>query len=236
MKRHLATLLVIIGLFAAACSSAAGSATDEQAAPPPAPVATTSTTTTVAPSPSTEPPPTTSTTKPVSPLAERVTQLDSAVYDPADHTDDQPEPTSISIGAIDVAGAPVVDVGVEANGDMEIPGAEAVGWYRFNPAPGEEGSSVLAAHIAYNGRNGVFRYLADVATGDTVTIGYDDGTETTFEIVEVAQYDKQALPFDRIFAKDGDPVLTLITCGGEFNPSLRSYEDNIVAYAVPVTS
>jgi hypothetical protein len=39
---------------------------------------------------------------------------------------------------------------------------------------------------------------------------------------------------DRIFAKDGDPVLTLITCGGDFNRSLRSYEDNVVTYAVPI--
>jgi LPXTG-site transpeptidase (sortase) family protein len=236
MNRYLATILVTIGLLAAACSSAVGSTTDDQASAPPAPVATTTTTTAVPPSTSAAPESTMSAPTSLSPLADRVTELGSARYDPAEHTDDEPVPTSISIGSIGVAGAPVVDVGVEADGDMEIPGAEAVGWYRFNPTPGEQGSAVLSAHIAYNGRNGVFRYLSDVAAGDRVTIGYDDGSEATFEVVEVAQYDKQALPLDRIFAKDGDPVLTLITCGGEFNPSLRSYEDNFVAYAVPVTS
>ena len=172
----------------------------------------------------------------VSPLAERTSAIGSAIYDPDEHTDDFPTPVSISIESLDVTAATVVDVGVETNGDMEIPGADAVGWYRFNPKPGQEGSSVLAAHIAWNGTNGVFRYLADVEDGDRVTIGYDDGSAATFEIVEVSQYDKQSLPLDRIFAKDGDPVLTLITCGGDFNRSLRSYEDNIVAYAVPVTS
>ena len=30
--------------------------------------------------------------------------------------------------------------------------------------------------------------------------------------------------------------ITLITCGGDFNPSVGSYEDNVVAYAVPVTT
>jgi len=117
---------------------------------------------------------------------------------------------------------------------MELPGADAVGWYRYNPKPGEPGSSVLSAHISYNGTNGVFRYLSDVETGDVVTIGYEDGSSASFEIVEVAQYDKQELPLERIFDKDGDPVLTLITCGGDFNSSLRSYEDNLVAYAAPI--
>ena len=170
----------------------------------------------------------------VSPLAARVTPIGSAAYDPAEHRNDAPVPTSISIDEINVASAPVVDVGVEDNGDMELPGAEAVGWYRYNAIPGEPGSSVLSAHISYNGSNGVFRYLSDVEPGDVVSVGYDDGSAATFEVVEVAQYDKQELPLDRIFDKDGGPVLTLITCGGDFNSSLRSYEDNFVAYAVPI--
>ena len=45
---------------------------------------------------------------------------------------------------------------------------------------------------------------------------------------------KDELPVDRVFSKDGDPVLTLITCGGDFNRSLRSYSDNVVAYAEPI--
>jgi LPXTG-site transpeptidase (sortase) family protein len=163
-----------------------------------------------------------------------VTPVGSAEYDPAEHNNDAPAPVSISINEINVDNAPVVDVGVEENGDMELPGAEAVGWYRYNATPGEAGSSVLSAHISYNGTNGVFRYLSDVEPGDVVTIGYDDGSTGTFEVFEVAQYDKQELPLDRIFDKDGDPVLTLITCGGDFNSSLRSYEDNFVAYAVPI--
>ena len=188
------------------------------------------TTTTVPPA---EEQPATS-TRSTSTLADVVVPLESARYDPADHGDDRAVPTSISIEGIGVTGAPVNDVGVEENGDMEIPGADNVGWYRFNPTPGEPGSSVLAAHISYNGEPGVFRYLDDVEIGERVVVTFDDGTSTEFEIIELAQYDKQELPDDRVFAKDGDPVLTLITCGGDFNRSLRSYEDNVVAYAIPV--
>ena len=63
---------------------------------------------------------------------------------------------------------------------------------------------------------------------------FDDGTEQAYEVVEMAQYGKSELPFDRVFAKDGPPVITLITCGGDFQTDVSSYADNVVAYAVPV--
>jgi len=229
MKLPAAIMLLLVALVGAACGTASADSVGE------APATTTTratpvTTTTTAPVDE----PTTTTTPPRSTLADAVVPLGSAQYNPEDHVDDRAVPTSISIEGIGVAGAPVVDVGVEENGDMEIPGADRVGWYRFSPTPGEPGSSVLAAHISYNREPGVFRHLDDVEIGERVVVAFDDGTSTEFEIVELAQYDKEELPDDRVFAKDGDPVLTLITCGGDFNRSLRSYEDNVVAYAVPV--
>jgi LPXTG-site transpeptidase (sortase) family protein len=226
MTFRIALIAFVLGLFAAAC----GTAGDDQ---PDAPVQTT-TTVAVEPSVTTAPNRATSTTVPLSPLAGQTTSLGSALYDETDHKSDQTVPVAITIDRIGVDRAPVLSVGVADNGDMEIPGADGVGWYRYNPTPGAEGSSVLAAHIAYRGTPGVFRYLADTDVGDIVVIDYDDGTSARFEIVEVAQYNKGDLPKDRIFAKTGDPVLTLITCGGEFNRALRSYYDNIVAYAVPL--
>ena len=176
------------------------------------------------------------TTVPRSDLSYRIQPLDSALYDASEHRGGGPVPASVSIDGIDVFAAPIVPVGVEESGDMEIPDADGVGWYRFNPRPGQPGSAVLAAHISFNGKPGVFRNLAEVAVGDLVSVGYEDGSEAIFEIIERAQYDKQELPFDRVFAKEGRAILTLITCGGDFNRSLRSYEDNVVAYAVPVAA
>ena len=226
MKFPAAIVLLLIALIGAACSPAS----DEGPATTTTVAASVTTTTTV---PAEEQPPAAS-TRSASTLADAVVPLESALYDVEEHVDDRAVPTSISIEGIGVAEAPVNDVGVEENGDMEIPGADNVGWYRFNPTPGESGSAVLAAHISFNGEPGVFRYLADVEIGERVLVAFDDGTESEFEIVELAQYDKQELPDDRVFAKDGDPILTLITCGGDFNRSLRSYDDNIVAYAIPV--
>jgi hypothetical protein len=38
---------------------------------------------------------------------------------------------------------------------------------------------------------------------------------------------------DAAGARDGDPQLVLITCGGEFDTEARSYADNVVAFARP---
>ncbi len=232
MKRRLALIILAVGLVLSACTSATSEGPSEGAAPA-------ITTTTVAPASTTTdafPSETPTTTDGRSPLAELVSPIGSAAYDPRDHVDNRPVPTSISIDEIGVVEAPVLDVGVEPDGDMEIPGASDVGWYRFNPTPGDPGSAVLAAHIQYNGKPGVFRYLSDVEVGDEVVVHFDDGSRTGFQVVELAQYDKDELPTDRVFAKDGAPMLTLITCGGDFNRSLNSYEDNVVAYAVPISA
>ncbi len=130
--------------------------------------------------------------------------------------------------------ATVIDVGVEENGDMEIPPADEVGWYGFGPTPGDVGSSVLAAHIAFDGQDGVFVNLDKLELGSIITVSYDDGTTADFEAVSKEQYEKEQLPRDSIFARDGDPQLVLITCGGDFNRQVRSYEDNVVIYANPI--
>lgn len=165
-------------------------------------------------------------------LSERTNDLGSALFEPP--SDPAPTPVGLSIESIGVVAAPVVDVGVEPNGEMEIPGATEIGWYRYGPTPGDAGSAVLAAHIAFNGRDGVFRDLDDIEVGAIVEIRYEDGSSQRFRVIETAQYAKDELPVDRIFAKAGAPQLTLITCGGDFNRSLRSYSDNVVAYAEPI--
>lgn len=149
-----------------------------------------------------------------------------------------PLPTRITIDDISIT-APIAPVGyVPETNEMEVPTShDLVGWYEFGPTPGSpEGSSVLAAHVDYNGRKGVFFDLSSIDVGSLITVDFDDGTERRFTVVGGQQYDKETLPVDDIFAKSGDPVLTLITCGGAFDSSARSYEDNVVVYAVPVDS
>jgi LPXTG-site transpeptidase (sortase) family protein len=132
--------------------------------------------------------------------------------------------------------APIIEAGVEDNGEMEVPdNVTEVAWYKFGSSPGEAGSAVLAAHVDLAGRGpGVFFDLRSLEPGSLIYIHYTDGTTQAFRAEARTVYEKSALPTDAIFSRSGPAVLTLITCGGDFNRSIRSYERNVVVYAVPI--
>ncbi len=143
-------------------------------------------------------------------------------------------PTALRIESVGID-APVRSVGIDPAGEFELPPGSEIGWYRFGPAPGADGSAVLAAHVDWNGRPGAFFELQETTIGDRVTVSYDDGSEASFVVVDVHRHAKSELPLDTVFERTGPPRLTLITCGGDFNPQLRSYEDNLVVIAEPAT-
>ncbi len=147
-------------------------------------------------------------------------------------------PVRIRVGDIAVD-APVVPVGVDAAGQMEVPvDVATIGWYRFGPGPGAAaGSSVLSGHVddSVQGR-GAFYALTDLGEGDRVEVDLADGGVVAYEVTRVERVDKAELPVDRLFARDGAPVLTLVTCGGEFDTARRSYRLNVVVTAEPVVA
>jgi hypothetical protein len=146
-----------------------------------------------------------------------------------------PIPVRLRISAAGVD-APIVPVGVVGHSSrMQIPSdVNVVGWYRFGPSPGGAGSAVLVGHVDSSAQgSGAFFHLQALQPGSIVAVRYADGRDASFRVVGRRTYQKNDLP-SRLFVRSGSPVLTLITCGGPFNPVTRHYEDNVVVFAVPV--
>lgn len=153
-------------------------------------------------------------------------------------SDETPLPSRLRIGAIGVD-APIEAMGVDRRtGEMELPATvREVAWYRFGPSPGQPGSAVLAAHVDVRNQGpGVFFNLKALKPGDRIDVVFEDGETRRFEVAARSIYEKDELPLDTVFARQGAPVLTLITCGGGFNPSRGHYDSNVVVYAVPARS
>ena len=149
--------------------------------------------------------------------------------------DSQPqEPTGLTIPVIDIDHIDIQSVGVTNDGSMGLPDFDAAGWYKFGPSPGSTGSAVVAGHIAFDNKTGVFSQLDQLTVGDQIVVHYDSGDQEIFEVTETTYYDKASLPTTNLFSRTGDPLLTLITCGGSFNPNLRSYQGNVVVGANPI--
>lgn len=143
-------------------------------------------------------------------------------------------PVTVGIPSLGLT-APVVAVGIDDRGALDLPPqAGTIAWYGPGPVPGESGSAVLAGHVDYDGARGVFFRLADIGSGDEIVVSASDGSSRSFRVVgEPAFFPKASLPVTDLFQRGGSPVLTLITCGGAFDPEARSYEDNVVVQAVP---
>jgi hypothetical protein len=148
------------------------------------------------------------------------------------------QPATLPLGSrllIRGEAAPVRRVHIVGH-DMQIPlDPREVGWWSAGAAPGSDaGTAVIVGHVNYAGVTGALAVLPRLRSGDAVTIA-ELRHRVRYRIVAVRTYPKTSGIPNQVFAKDGPSRLVLITCGGPFDASSGNYEDNIVAYARPVT-
>lgn len=132
--------------------------------------------------------------------------------------------------------ASIRPVGVQRDGAMVIPAEPtSVGWYRYGRAPADPvGHTVIAGHVATREDGpGALAPLAGAEEGMRVEVVDADGTRHRYVVRGRENIRKKALPVDEIFAREGPPLLVLVTCGGEYLPELRSHRDNVVVTAEP---
>ncbi|SDO21590.1 Sortase family protein [Klenkia soli] len=143
----------------------------------------------------------------------------------------QPAPLSVSVPSVGLSSS-LVGIGVDATGALVPPADYAqAGWFDAGVAPGEVGPAVLAGHVDSRAGPAVFYRLEDIAVGADVLVTRADGSTLTFRVTQVAEYPKSAFATAEVYGPTVDAQLRLITCGGEFDRSRRSYVDNIVVYA-----
>jgi sortase (surface protein transpeptidase) len=144
-----------------------------------------------------------------------------------------PVPVAISIPQIGVH-ARILGVGVSDGRALLLPpDARTVVWYDGGPVPGAPGSAVIAAHVDYAGQVGAFFRLRELRPGSHVKITMQGSHTRWFVVVARRVYAKPKLPANVVFRSGGAPLLTLITCGGDFDSVKRHYLANVVVYAKP---
>lgn len=140
-------------------------------------------------------------------------------------------PVKLALPSLGVEAA-VEPVAQDPDGAMSAPSdPDEVAWYRLGPGMGVPGNVVFAAHVDWGGRPRVFGSLHRLEPGDPVLVVDAEGCGYEY-VVESSQWVRaEGAPVEEIFAQPPEPVLTLITCGGEYVPSRREYLDRLIVRA-----
>jgi sortase (surface protein transpeptidase) len=145
-----------------------------------------------------------------------------------------PRPVFLTIPAIGVR-TRLIRLGLTAQGTLQVPTSTSVaGWYTGSPRPGEIGSSVIAGHIDSYLGPGIFSQLSTMRPGERIFVRRANGSLAVFKVYAVRRYPKDHFPTGKVYGPAPDAELHLITCGGTFDYTTRSYLSNTVVYSAEV--
>ena len=140
------------------------------------------------------------------------------------------QPLAVSIPRIGVRSR-LVELGLDRNGELEVPAPADVGWYSRGPSPGALGPAVIAGHVTWNGAPEVFYRLRTMRDGDQVSVTRKDGKTAVFTVTRVAQFSQSRFPTREVYGAIDHAGLRLITCGGTYDAARHRYLDNVVVFA-----
>jgi LPXTG-site transpeptidase (sortase) family protein len=177
---------------------------------------------------------------PPTPSAATSTGTDDADVPPSATSDPAPPatvapPVSISIAAIGVV-SELITLGLNPDGTLAVPQPgpdyDKAAWFDGSPPPGADGPAVIEGHVdsAADGPS-VFYSLGELVVGDRIEVTRADGIVVAFVVDEVRIVPKDDFPTLDVYGNTEGPELRLITCGGPFDSSVRSYVDNVVVFA-----
>ena len=133
--------------------------------------------------------------------------------------------------------AAVSGIGFEADGRTPATPTSAwgVGWYQFTAYPGTGGNAVLSGHVDwYTGAPAVFASLGAVGAGDAIYAVLPDGTPLAYQVGSVQWVRPAAADVRAVFGPTGQEALTLITCGGAWDPVAKDYSHRLIVRAYRV--
>lgn len=135
-----------------------------------------------------------------------------------------PEAVGMRIPAIDLD-SKVVEVGIE-DGEYAVP-RFVVGHYEHTGKPGERGNGVYTGHVESVDKGQIFADLPSVKPGDEIALYTREGI-WRYEVT-----DRLVVPNSDVSVMDqtDDHRITLITCTGTFDWSVRQYTHRLVVVA-----
>ncbi|MEV7197737.1 class F sortase [Streptomyces sp. NPDC093510] len=144
-------------------------------------------------------------------------------------------PERVDIPSLEVR-APVTARGLDAEGAIDPPPfaqADTVGWYGGGTRPGAPGTALLVGHVDTETEPAVFYDLSAMRPGEHIEVARDDGTFAEFTVDDVQVVTRERFDAKKAYGphEKGRAELRLITCGGVFDKTARTYTANVIVSA-----
>ena len=144
-------------------------------------------------------------------------------------------PIALQVDSVGVD-API-ELGAVVDGAMQDPsGPWVVAWYDQLGKVGEGGNIIMAGHVDYwNVGPAVFWDVRNLPAGDVIRVVGEDGKNYEYAVQWIERYVAAELTPEviqnDIVGDTGEETLTLITCGGTFDPATGEYNERWVVRA-----
>lgn len=144
-------------------------------------------------------------------------------------------PQRLDIPAMGVR-APVVARGLDRDGAIEPPSygrPGVVGWYAGGTRPGATGAALFVGHVDTETKPAVFYKLSALRVGEKIRVARDDGHVAEFTVDDVQVIGRDDFDAQQAYGvrQSGRAELRLVTCGGTFDRTSRTYTANVVVSA-----
>jgi Sortase domain len=124
-------------------------------------------------------------------------------------------------------------------GSLSVPAnPRQVGWWIASALAGSaRGSTVVDGHVdSASAGIGALSVVSRLRAGDLITVRTDTAGTIRYRVYARHSYPKDTGLPSTLFTSSGPAHLVLITCGGPFDATARSYLDNIVVFAAPIAA
>ena len=141
-------------------------------------------------------------------------------------------PTALRIPSVGIS-EEVRALGLNAQGQIYPPRRTTM-WYSGSALPGQDGISVIAGHITYDGPDNFYN-LVKVTPGAAVDLQCPSGVPVTLRVVRTASVPKTVLQTDQsVWGSWPSPVVVLITCDPNSRVVGGHHLNNFVVWTRPV--
>lgn len=126
--------------------------------------------------------------------------------------------------------ASVINVGTTADNAIDVPAGPQVGFWTGSAVPGMTGATFLDGHV-----DGIFAHLHKLTVGQEFSLRFN-GQTFRYQVAHTETVALEGIDMKKALSTYSGAVegLNMMTCAGTFMPSMNTYDQRFVVYAVRI--